>query len=178
MILGIDYDTRAVHLCLLDDDTNAARYVQAPIATDPRPDKNDAFEAARNVRKAVSDAIWVGQDDAIDGWASIWLVGIEDAFHNSHRTKVAQSRIQGAILASIPRWICVVPVPAYEWKIEVLGKGHGNASKETVAAWATAELGEANDSVVFGPQDALDAYCIARAVRTLNDQAIPQRGAA
>lgn len=159
MILGLDFDTRAVHAVLLDDDTDAARYVPIPIV-----DKRGSFEAARNVRAAMREG-WFEVDD-------VWLVGIEDSMYRSPQTVRALARVQGAILASLPRDLCVVPLAQQEWKRETVG--FGNAKKPDVELWALNELLPTiyECGARHWPQDAFDAYAIARAARSLNARGI------
>jgi Holliday junction resolvasome RuvABC endonuclease subunit len=108
-------------------------------------------------------------------WESIWLVGIEDSMYRSAQTVRALARVQGAILAAIPRSVCVLPMPAGEWK--ALTVGWANASKDDVRDWAMTEWPLDLEPGIVGwsdtrPQDAFDAYAIARAARILNDRAV------
>jgi hypothetical protein len=185
-VLGIDYDTRAVHCVLLDEDTNAARYVPVPFV-DHRPPFR--FDDARNVRAAVNEAIWkacrkgMRQPLDADGWDSIHLVGIEKPYAQGRGTAYTYGLITGAILSAIPRGIPVLDMPPndrlFGWK--ALSVGRTNATKDEVRYWATRELrglpadeppSEFLDALDgTWPQDAFDAYCIARAARRLNAEA-------
>lgn len=178
MILGLDFDTRAVHAVLLDDDTNQARYVPVPFS-DRRKSEAFRLEDARNVSRAFkrdlcrmthTDGRW---SHAMD---DVWLVGIEKPYAQGRGTAYSYGLVTGAILSCIPAGVCVVLVPPQEWKAQTVGKA--NASKDDVRAWALhngdlASIGGEPHWNGYGwPQDAFDAYCVARAVRELNAQGI------
>jgi hypothetical protein len=179
--MGVDFDTRACHCVLLDDDTNHARYVPVPFVDHKPPFR---FDDARNVRAAVNEAIWkacrkgMRQPLDADGWDSIHLVGIEKPYAQGRGTAYTYGLITGAILSAIPRGIPVLDMPPngrlFGWK--ALSVGRTNATKEEVRAWGLNELGwwrpERPSGGTDWPQDAFDAYCIARAARRLNEQAV------
>lgn len=166
MILGLDFDTRAVHAVLLDDDTNAARYVPLPIA-----DKTSTFEAARNVRLAMRP-LWSEVDPL-----EVTAAGIEKPFSSSRATAYSYGLVTGAILNCLPRGLPVYMLPVNKladaggWKALTVGKT--NASKPEIARWAFAEIQDARGGSLehaSWPQDAFDAYCIARAARTVDER--------
>lgn len=149
MIAGIDFSTKAIDIVLLDDDTDAATWHRFELAG------QDAFERARDVRNAMVAAmpLW---DDAV-------AIGIEDP-----RGYGAGSlyRVQGAILARLPRHTLVHPLIPSSWR-KTVGLP-GNASKEDVSLFASRLRVAAEGSRTVGwPYDATDAYCIALATRSL-----------
>lgn len=158
MIAGIDLDTRAVHIVLLDDDSADATRHEYEIA-----DKRGSFYAACNVQVALPSRSW-WEDNGV------WLVGIEKPMSPHARSVSALMRIQGAILSRIPYGICKLETQPNEWKRETVGLP--NATKEQVAEWAT------SGARTGWPQDALDAYAIAHAVRSLNERGIRAASAA
>lgn len=173
MILGLDFDTRAVHAVLLDDDSNAARYVPVPFVEHKPPFE---FDDARNVRAALNKAIRRPVVDrhvegrGLDGWESIWLVGIEKPYSQNKDSSWKYGLVVGQILSCIPRAVPVLDIAPQEWKRETVGKP--SAGKYAVARWAKDELIEVDVDLTGWPQDAYDAYSIARAARSLNERAI------
>ena len=165
LILGCDFSTKQVDLVLLDEDTFEPVWVPCPIkAADP-------FDAARNVYRAV-------RLPHIP-WESVAIVGIENTFARSFKAVEGLARVQGAIIASLPvaDSVPIFWTPAYEWKIQCLGRGHGQAKKEVVAAWAAAELADGGWPLAGWTQDALDAYCICRSTLRLAEAAVAWKAA-
>lgn len=154
-IAGIDFDSSAVYTVLVDEDTGA--YVdrhKADLLCGP----GNAFERARRVR----DLLPARSRWADDG---IVAVGIEATFSKGYQVTAALCRVQGAILACLPRDVLVVPLAANHaapagWK--ALTVGRTNASKADVKTWA-----RANGMPHGLEQDFYDSFAIARATRTL-----------
>jgi hypothetical protein len=146
VIAGIDYSTRAIDVVLLDEDSDAATWHRKLLFG------QDAFERAREVRMNV----WLGSAF----WDDVLAVGIEEP-----RGYNAGSlyRIQGAIIATLPRPVLVHPLIPSSWR-KTVGLA-GNATKADVATFV-AKGKPAYDKLDW-PQDACDAYCIALATRTL-----------
>lgn len=156
LVAGIDYSSNAIHVAMLDTDSDRAHWHVRRIddAT------GDSFERARRVRDVMpARGSWLD--------SGVVLVGIESTYSQSFKATAALARVQGAILACLPPGIPVLPVTAQEWKRVTIGKS--NASKEEVAAWASERWGAL--APVGVPQDVWDAYCIAYAVRDLCDKA-------
>lgn len=148
---GIDYDTHAVHLVLINEDGQAA-YHPFPL------EGPDAFTRTRSVR----DAMWPRTRWADEG---VIALGIEEP---AGRLTGRLFRVQGAILACLPPWLLVEKFMPSEWR-KVVGMP-GNASKGYVAEFAGSRLWpDAPLPVVPSPQDACDAYCLALAVSRLTE---------
>jgi hypothetical protein len=145
VIAGIDYSTRAVDVVLLDEDSDAATWHRFPL------EGADAFDRAREVMYLNA---WLG---GVSFWDSVVAIGIEDP-----RGYGAGSlyRIQGAILAELPRRTLVHPLIPSQWR-KTVGLA-GNASKTDVKAFVPTRAWN-----VDWPQDACDAYLIALAPRIL-----------
>ncbi len=144
LIVGCDYSTHAVDLVLLDLDSDAASWSRYPLAG------RDAFERARDVRRAMPDASFF--DDVL-------AVGLEEPRgYNAG----ALYRIQGAILSRIPPNTLVQPLGPSEWRRRV-GLS-GNASKADVGRFALERWYGAPLHASF---DVTDAYCIALATRSM-----------
>lgn len=168
-VVGVDFDTRALHLVFLDDDTNAARYVPVPFVEHKPP-----FELgdARNVRPRLQEAI----ARQADGWDGVYLLGIEKPFASRPDNAWKYGLVVGAVLACVPRRVCVLELPPGEWR-QLCGL-KANASKDDVRFWAYGELwpigplARQQREIDGWPQDAFDAYCLARAARALNAKGI------
>jgi hypothetical protein len=152
MIAGIDYSTLAVDVVLLDEDSDAATWHRFELKG------QDAFERARGVRPKMPSP-------TDEFWDPILAVGIEQPRGN-HGT-VHLARIQGAVLACIPRRLLVHPLNPASWR-KTVGLP-GNASKSDIQEFAVNTLlaGGMPGTTPVWPQDGYDAYCIALATRTL-----------
>jgi Holliday junction resolvasome RuvABC endonuclease subunit len=159
VIAGIDFSTHAVDVILLDEDTGRPRWHRRRLDTGP----GDAFNAALRVRDAMP---------VRGAWrdSGVTLIAIERPWSRQLRSIAVLMRIQGAILATLPPQLPILELHPQTWKRETVGKS--NASKAAVAAWARAELIlRCGSTTVDGwPQDAFDAYAIARAAQALNDR--------
>lgn len=155
--VGIDYSTEAIDLVTVDVDDGSARLFHWDLCA-----TGDAFGRTRVVPLVVP-----GRRSAF--WDNVRAVGIEEPMG---RGKISWAivpklkAVQGAIVACIPATLPVTPLKPAEWR-DNIGLA-GNATKETVKAWAVAKITAtpANQLVRDWPQDAFDAYCIARAVES------------
>ena len=156
-MIGCDYSTWAVDLVYLDEDG-----LQPPLWRRYELEGGDAFDRARDVRRALPRSF---------AWDEVVAFGIEDP---RGQNAGAIYRVQGAILACLPRSLLVQPWVPSQWRRSV--GLPGNASKEQVRAWALAHAldGPLPDnqtsayraSLAAWPNDATDAYAVALA--TLN----------
>lgn len=146
---GIDFDTHAVHLVLLDEE-GAARYRCFTL------EGTDALERTRAVRDAMPSRGW---------WADggVVAVGIELPFGPN---KGRLWPVFGAILSCLPRWLLVQPMTASGWRKHV-GLA-GNATKQDIYSFAREKAGS-NVWLDHWPQDACDAFCLALAVSWLTE---------
>lgn len=156
---GIDFDTHAVHLVLLDEE-GAARYHAYEL------EGADAFERTRSVRDAMPPRTHWADEGVI-------AAGIELPFGPN---KGRLWPVFGAIVTCLPRWLLVQPLTAGGWRRHV-GLA-GNASKDQVAqrvvdygpphADPTEKMcGRRKCWCCTWPQDAFDAFCLALAVSRL-----------
>jgi len=147
-VVGIDFDTHAVHLVRLDENEPRAEYTRVELRG------KTAWDRAQNVRPAL-----IGRCD----WSDCYLAAIEAPMgYRSH----ALYRVQGAILTSLPRRLEVWEVRLHEWKGPL---GLKPNEKPTLlhfpAFWRTSQM-------TAWPQDALDALGIALYARDVNAKAI------
>ena len=143
-VAGIDYSTLAIDVVLIDENGDNAEWHRQTL------EGHDAFERCRYVRRAMLHLAPL--------WENSIAIGIEDPRgYNAG----ALYRIQGAILARLPRETLVQPFPPGVWRNRA-GLA-GNASKGDVAA----EVRRLVDPELKWPQDACDAYLIALATKSL-----------
>lgn len=148
---GIDYDSEAVYTVLIDEDTGRVAETHKAVLTFR---SDDSFDRARRVRDTLPDR---------GRWADrgVLAIGIEATFSQAFKATIALGRVQGAILACLPRDLLVIPIAANRrspagWK--ALTVGATNATKDDVRAWALA-----NGAPAGLEQDFYDAFSIARA---------------
>jgi hypothetical protein len=148
LVAGIDYSTHAIDVVLIDEDTLKPEWHRLELAG------ADAFDRARTVRPRLIGTRY--------SWDGVLAVGIEEprGYGAGHLY-----RIQGAILTVIPNQILVQPWVPSEWRKAVGLKG--NASKQDIYAFTVATMFKSGPKLapdsIHWPQDACDAYCIARA---------------
>jgi hypothetical protein len=157
---GIDYDSAGIYPVFIDEDTGAFHHGWE-LRLDIGPSSDDAFDRTRRVRDAMPGRGWWAD-------AGVLAIGIESTYSHAFRATAALARLQGAIVACLPPDIVVVPMAAHHgadkhgWK--ALTVGSTNASKLNVRQWAVGHGAPTNRR-----QDIYDAFCIARAMRTLWD---------
>lgn len=153
LVAGIDYDSNAVYtVAIAEDDGAFAMANKVDLACGP----GDAFDRARRARDLLP---------ARTRWedAGVVALGIEETFSHAFKAAVALARVEGAILACLPRDLVVLPLAAAHhggWKELTVGKT--NASKAEVIEWALA-----NGAPPRLEHDFYDAFAIARATALL-----------
>ena len=155
-IAGFDYDSNGVYVALIDEDD--ASFAGARVF-DLKAGPGNAFDRVRRLA-----GLMPGPTAWEDG---IVAIGIEETFSMGYHVTKALGRVQGAILALLPR-----DVPIYElaanrsedgWK--AMNGLRTNARKPAVRERAL-ELGVPAQ----WPQDVYDAFLIARAARRLHER--------
>jgi hypothetical protein len=149
-VAGIDFSSHAIDVVTLDEDTDRAEWHRFPLTG------SDAFDRARAVRAAMPGGSF---------WDDVLACGIEQTQMRGSGMAAAYSlyRVQGAVLACLPARLLVQPLIPSAWR-KAVGIP-GNAKKAEVYAWALEHCWQPwHDGA---PQDAMDAYCIALATRTL-----------
>lgn len=142
-VAGVDLSTFAIDVVTIDLDDQLERFHwRLDIQGD------DAFDRTRNVRDVLPPRSW---------WNDIGVtaVAIEEP---AGRNPGFLFRVQGAILACLPRTLLVEKFMPSEWR---KGVGlPGNCTKDAVRAWVVTQV----PTHGWTP-DQHDAYCLARAVR-------------
>lgn len=150
---GIDYDTHAVHFVFIDED-DAASIIYQDFWTRGM----QAFDRLRGIRDVLPSRSW---------WSdNVIAACIEEPFARGKLMIQNQPKlkaVQGAIVACLPSDLLLNPIAAPTWRKTVGLKG--NCTKDEVREWAIHDgffrlLGDY-------PQDAADAYCLARAAQIL-----------
>jgi hypothetical protein len=164
-IAGIDLDSNAIDVVLIDEDTGAwLGYRRYDLDVGP----GGSLERARRVRDVLPvRGAWAD--------AGVVAIGLEDTRSKQRLSIAAISRIQGALATCLPRDVELLELSVNRrergWKALTAGKT--NASKDEIRAWAIAA--GAPEGLV---QDAYDAFAIATATReTLQERARKGRAA-
>lgn len=160
-ILGIDVSTHAIDLTYLDEDTLAATWQRIEL---PQP---AIAPASRRIDQA--RAIRHGLRHELERLETVHLAAIEDpASWRGGQAIKALGILTGAIYASLPDRLTILPIRVAEWRTE-LGALTGLTvrSKEDVRLAVTVLGAAAPD----WPQDAYDAYAIALAALHITDRA-------
>lgn len=141
---GIDYSSFRIDVVLFDEE---ARPTHAAFELGRG---RDAFERVRDVREAMPVRGWWRDEGVV-------AIGLEEPRGPGNGSLL---RIQGAILACLPRELLVVPLSPSQWRRSA-GIA-GNAPKAAIRNWSLGHGGDAH-----WPQDAHDAHAIAAAVSAL-----------
>jgi hypothetical protein len=147
LVAGIDYSTHAIDVVLIDEDTLKPEWHRWQL------DGSDALERTRSVRTHFSPGTT---------FDSCIAIGIEDprGFNAG-----ALYRVQGAVLMKLPPLTLVEKWDPKKWRKAVGLKG--NASKQDIYAFTVATMFKSGPKLapdsIHWPQDACDAWCIARA---------------
>lgn len=148
-VAGIDYDSEAIHVALVDLGTGALEAVVPRVDLAAGP--GDAFARARRV----STLFPAGH---FRPGGAIQAVALELPFSRQTSSLAPLMRVQGAILACIPRDFDVREIRPQVWKSLTVGKS--NASKDDVIEWSLYNGAPTGLEVDF-----YDAFGIARALR-------------
>jgi hypothetical protein len=152
---GIDYDSSGVFVAIVDEEAGAfCGVVSYEIDCGP----GGALQRVRRLRDLMPPR---------SAWrdSGVLAVGLESTFSQAYKAAVALARVQGAIIACLPRDVELELLTANGraepgWKLLTTGKT--TSSKDEVKAWAI-ENGAPPGLV----QDFYDAFAIARATREL-----------
>jgi Holliday junction resolvasome RuvABC endonuclease subunit len=157
---GIDYSSVAIDVVRLELDSDEARWDR--ILLDPTG-KLEALERARRVRELMP---------ARSAWADdgVVTIALEDPRGPTFKGSIPLARVQGAILACLPGPgdVDVIALAPWEWKM-ACGLS-GNAKKVLIREWVL-RLWSLTNLPDRYTQDALDAYAIAWAARSLCEKA-------
>jgi hypothetical protein len=158
---GIDYSSEAIDVVRLELDSDEARWDRILLDTTGRL---NALDRARLVRDRMP---------ARSAWADdgVVTIALEDPRGPTFKGSIPLARMQGAILTCLPHpgWKPpVLPLTTQEWKM-ACGLG-GNCKKELVREWVLRRWSLTNLPDRY-TQDALDAYAIAWAARSLCEKA-------
>ena len=151
-VAGIDVSTKYVDIVKLDETTDQCTWDRIELQG------ADAFDRLRDLPRRMPQWSW---------WDDVYLAAIETPMGRGEGgTQAKLNHVFGAVIACLPRSLTTVwAVAPHEWRRE-LGVP-GNAPKSVCAARCV-ELG----AYEAWPQDALDAYAIARYARTVNQRGL------
>lgn len=153
-IAGIDYDSENVYLVTIDEEDGrwlgVAHY---DLAAGP----GDSFERTRRLSSLFPRG---------SAWDDVAALGLEDLRSRQRSQIAAASRVEGALLALLPRSLRIVRLSVNKrrvgWKAMTVGKT--NATKDEIRSWALEQ-----GAPVGLRQDFYDAFAIARAARETID---------
>ena len=155
-VAGFDYDSNGIFCVLVDEETGTwSGTIVCDLACGP----GDAVRRAQRVRDLMpARGAWVD--------SGVVAIGIESTFSQNFKATASLARVQGAIVACLPRDLPIRLLTANGrqtpgWKI--LTVGQTNATKPDVKAWAI-DHGAPPGLV----QDQYDAFAIARATRRIH----------
>jgi len=154
---GIDYDTKRIDVVLVDEHGRPLEHRRYPL-TGPFLEGEDAFERARRIRDVLP---------ARTSWADegVEAVAIEQPYSDTFRASAGLQRVQGGIVACLPspldRSVQVERFTPAEWR---RANGLPAGGKRNAVKAATRTYAIAQGCPDTWPQDAFDAYCVARAV--------------
>lgn len=156
-VLGVDLSSHAIDLVLLDENTNQGAWIRCELTG------KTFFDRLRSVPAVMPK--WGFYEDQ-----NVYLVAIETPKTRFMPSAAALFPVYGAVIACLPRALPVWDVHPKTWR-QTLGLP-GNATKQAVAAAVHALQDGAPDPIWEWPQDALDAYAIARYARDTNHRGI------
>ena len=167
-VLGIDLSSFNVDLVTIDETTDDATWTRLELGDDETP----ALDRLRRVGDLMPTASF---------YDNIFLVAIEEPYgSNQAGTQAKLNRVLGAVVTCIPDDLQIWTVMPGDWR-KGLGL-KGNASKETAALavgalrqealvrWNVAHFPHREWEV--WPQDACDAFAVARYARDRNMTAV------
>lgn len=163
MIGGIDLSSRALHICVLDEDTNEAKVHVVRLDLE----RGGATTRIRRMRDLMpARKAW---DDN-----GVTLIALERpiAVHSN-----VPLMVYGALLQLIPPDMPVLELRANDWRRECSLPTRGDRTKLKNAAKAFARQCWANAPVAID-DDVADAFCIAWAARELDIRTTTERSAA
>lgn len=152
-ILGIDVSSYAIDMVLLQDEPDQECTWHRATLGDQQTPLLDRVIATRKLFPKPSEF-----DDH-----GIYAIAIEDPMSRFPHVAKSLGQVTGAVIARTPAHVQIIQTQPHEWRQLTGGKG---AKKADGIRWAQTELGHTTWS-----DDAYEAYCIARAVRTLCETA-------
>ena len=165
-VAGIDFGTRALHLVRRLQGTTTAEWRRIDIPSHARDAEGDALAARDAGIALLADPAW---------WDGVWLAGVEYPFARAHA--VGNKTIMGAIVATIPEHVHVIPLPAGLWTAWFLRTQPGTPlpkvprkgieRKPLIKARALQLLARSEGPKSW-PQDVYDAFGISWAVEAYN----------
>lgn len=150
-VVGIDFSGRALDIVKLDENVDEATWMSVPLVGAA------AWERARSVCTSMPPSGY---------WDDVYICAIEKPFGPSRLAQSVLMRVQGAILAAVPRGVHVWEVTPDEWK------RHLGIPRTAKPSWGDLPGSFFDD---HWPQDARDALGIALYARDTNAQGIAQQ---
>lgn len=174
MIAGVDLSTKQIDLVRRPPGNPAAAdgVVWRRLALTPAMQfaEKDALIAREAGMLLLDDPFW---------WEDVWLAGVEYPYTDAKLMgSVVLKTILGAVVASIPKHVHVIPLPARYWTPYFLRTNRADPlpkiprKKDDRKPLIKARALELLDADDVWPQDAYDAFGIAVAVEEINEPAL------
>lgn len=164
-VVGIDFSTKAIHLCTLAEDSNHGdlHIVRLDIT------RGDALQRARRIRDRMP---------ARTAWrdAGVTLVAIEKPFFRGHQALAPMMMVYGALLACLPPDLPLLELRADDWRLECKLRRRGASSELKKAALDYARQCWDNPPDPLDDNGA-DAFCVAWAAREKYIRGMEERAA-
>lgn len=156
MIAGIDLSSKALHICTLDEDTNAATVHVVRLDLQ----RGDAVTRARRLRDLMP---------ARSAWADIGvtLVAVEKPFFTGHQGLVPLLMVYGGLLQLIPPAMPLLELRADDWRLECSLKRRGPKSELKRASIEFARAVWSDPPATLDDNTA-EAFCIAWSAREID----------
>lgn len=156
-VLGIDLSSKALDLCLLDEDDAGARWDRLPI-----PFTHSKVELGRAVADAMPGRSWYEHH-------GVYLIALEEPMGQNRQAIAALYTVLGAVAANLPHDIPRWTLRPAEWKLAIGLSGNAATSKgnEQLRSWAL-EYGADSE----WPTDAQVALAVAWTAREINAKAV------
>lgn len=154
MIAGIDLSTRAIHICSLPEDTNAAQLHVVRLDTE----RGDQITRVRRLRDRMP---------ARTAWrdAGITLIAIERPYSHIAATLAPMMLVFGAILQLLPADVPLLELSPPEWRKECGLPQRGDRVKPAAIEFAR-DLWSSPPPAI--DDNVADCFCVAWAAREID----------
>lgn len=154
MIVGLDFSTRAIHLCELPEDSNEARLHVVRLDTE----RGNYVDRARRLRDRMP-ARSAYTDNGIT------LVAIEKPFSRQPNGLIPMMLVYGGILQLLPADVPLLELSAPEWRKECSLPQRGDDVKPAAIRFARQCW---TDPPAALDDNGADAFCVAWAAREID----------
>lgn len=154
MIMGLDFSSRAVHICALPEDSNHAELHVVRLDAE----RGDFLTRARRLRDRMP---------ARTAWkdAGATLIAVERPYSHQPGILAPMMTIFGGLLQLLPVDVPLLELSPPEWRRECLLPQRGDDRKPAAIRFAREQWTDAPDAI---DDNAADAFCVAYAAREID----------